>query len=152
MQSWVEMSPKIKYNYCNICKHEVEEPSRKPLTRTQKTIWVIAIVATIGIAAIILAIYLSTRLKEYCPVCNTKIVKSDQPFKKPKKKPEEMTPKEKVLDKAGIEEGEEPAKKPARKKPTKEKPGEDKIFCPYCGEELEEKVPTCTFCQAVIEW
>jgi cell division protein FtsL len=147
------MSTKIKYKYCNVCKHEVEHPSRKPLTRMQKTIWIIVIVATIGIAAIVYAIYLSTRPKEYCPDCHTKLVKSDQPFEKPKKKPEEMTPKERVLDKAGIEEKEEkPEKQPDKEKPTKEKPEENKIFCPYCGEELEEKVPLCTFCQSVIEW
>jgi len=146
------MSTKVKYKYCNLCKHEVEQPSRKPLTREQKIMWIIAMIPTLGIAAIVLAIYLSTRLKEYCPDCHTKLVKSDQPFEKPKKKPEEMTPKERVLDKAGIEEEEEPAKKPARKKPTKEKEEEDKIFCPYCGEELDEKIPQCSFCQAVIEW
>jgi len=146
------MSTKIKYNYCNVCKHEVEEPSRKPLTTMQKVGWWIASVGTIGIAAIGYVLYYSNKPKNYCPDCHTKIVKSDQPFEKPKKKPEEMTPKERVLDKAGIEEEEEPAKKPARKKPTEEKEEEEKIFCPYCGEELEEKIPTCSFCQAVIEW
>ncbi|MFX0083528.1 MAG: hypothetical protein ACFE94_17410 [Candidatus Hodarchaeota archaeon] len=146
------MSTKIIYNYCNACKREVEEPDRKPLTRMQKTIWIIAIVATIGIAAIIYAIYLSTRPKEYCPDCYTKLVKSGQPFEKPKKKLEEMTPKEKVLDKAGIEMEEEPTKQAPKKKPKKEKPEQDKIFCPYCGEELEEKLPTCSFCKSVIQW
>ncbi|MFW9872879.1 MAG: hypothetical protein ACFFG0_07240 [Candidatus Thorarchaeota archaeon] len=146
------MSTKIKYNYCNICKHEVEAPERKSLTRMEKTIWVIFIVATIGIAAIVLAIYIFTRPKEYCPECNTKLVKSDQPFQKPKIKPEEMTPRERVLDKAGIEDEEETMKKPARKKASKEKSEENKIFCPYCGEELEEKVPICTFCQSTIKW
>jgi cell division protein FtsL len=145
------MSTKIKYNYCKVCKHEVEKPSRKPLTRTQKTIWVIIIVATIGIAAIVYAIYLSTRLKEYCPECYTKLIKSDEPFEKPKKKPEDMTPKEKILDKAGLE-TEELEKTPTRKKETKKNSEEEKIFCPFCGEELEGKIPTCSFCQSVIEW
>ncbi|MFX1375778.1 MAG: hypothetical protein ACFFA0_08205 [Promethearchaeota archaeon] len=145
------MSTKIKYNYCKICKKEVETPSRKPLTREQKTVWVIIIVATIGIGAIVLAIYLSTRPKEYCPECYTKLIKSDKPFEKPKKKPEEMTPKEKILDKAGLE-TEEPEKKPKKKTETKEKPQGDKILCPYCGEELDEKVPQCSFCQSNIEW
>jgi len=143
------MSSKIKYNYCNVCKQEVEKPSKRPLTREQKTIWVIIIVATIGIAAIVFAIYLSTRPKEYCPDCYTKLLKSDKPFEKPKKKPEDMTPKERVLDKAGLEEEEKPVEKPTAKKGKKE---EDKIFCPFCGEELEEKIPTCSFCQSVIEW
>ena len=146
------MSTKIKYNYCNVCKQEVEEPSRKPLTTMQKVGWWIASVGTIGIAAIVYVLYYSNKPRNYCPECHTKIVKSDQPFEKPKKKPEEMTPKERVLDKAGIEEGEQSAKKPSSKEPTTKKEEEDKIFCPFCGEELEEKIPTCSFCQAVIEW
>ena len=145
------MPAKIKYNYCNVCKQEVEKPSKKPLTREQKTIWVIIIVATIGIGAIIFVIYLSTRPKEYCPDCYTKLIKSDKPFEKPKKKPEDMTPREKILDKAGLE-IEESEKTPPRKKETKGKKEEDKIFCPFCGEKLEEKIPTCSFCQSVIEW
>ena len=145
------MTPKIIYNYCNVCKKEVEEPNRKPLTRTQKTIWVIIIVATIGIGAIVYLIYLSTRVKEYCPECYTKLIKSDEPFEKPKKKREDMTPKEKILDKTGIEE-EEPKEQPAKTEPKKDKTEGEKIICPYCGEELEEKLPTCSFCQSVLEW
>lgn len=147
------MSTKIKYSYCKSCKNEVESPSKKPLTRTQITIWVIFIVATIGIGAILLAIYYSTKPKDYCPDCNTKLVKSDKPFETPKKKQEDMTPREKVLDKAGIEEKEKPEKKPTKKKAVKKTDEEkEKVICPYCGEELEEKVPTCTFCQSVLEW
>ncbi|MCK4286544.1 MAG: hypothetical protein KAX18_10100 [Candidatus Lokiarchaeota archaeon] len=145
------MSTKIKYSYCNVCKHEVESPSKKPLTRMQITIWVIIIVATIGLAAIVLAIYYSSRPKDYCPECHTKLVKSDKPFEKPKKKPEEMTPKEKVLDKAGIEE-EKPKKRAPKKKPSDKKSEEEKeTLCPYCGEELKKKYPTCPFCQSVLD-
>ena len=145
------MSTEIKYRYCNACKHEVENPSKKPLTRMQITIWVIVIVATIGIAAIVLAIYYSTRLEDYCPECHTKLVKSDKPFEKPKKKPEEMTPKEKVLDKAGIEE-EKPKKRAPIKKPSDKKSEEgEEILCPYCGEELKKKYPTCPFCQSALD-
>lgn len=147
------MPSKIIYSYCNVCKQEVETPDKKPLTRIQKIIWTIVIVATIGIGAIVLAIYYSSRPKEYCPECHTKLVKSDEPFEKLKKRPEDMTPKEKVLDKAGIKEEEKPKKKPTRKKPTKKTDKEEeKVICPYCGEELEEKVPTCTYCQSVLDW
>lgn len=145
------MSTKIKYLYCNVCKNEVENASKKPLTRTQMTIWIIIIIATIGLAAIVLAIYYSTRPKDYCPECHTKLVKSDKPFEKPKKKPEEMTSKEKVLDKAGIEE-EKSKKKAPKKKPSQEKSEEDaEIICPYCGEELKKNYPTCPFCQSVLD-
>jgi hypothetical protein len=147
------MPSKIIYSYCNVCKQEVEIPDKKPLTRIQKIIWTIVIVGTIGIGAIVLAIYYSSRPKEYCPECHTKLVKSDTPFEKPKKKPENMTPKEKVLDKAGIEEEEKPKKKPTQETTTKKTDGEEeKVICPYCGEELEEKVPTCTFCKSVLDW
>ena len=140
------MSTKIKYRYCNVCKNEVDNPSKKPLTRVQITIWIIIIVATIGLAAIVLAIYYSTRPKDYCPECNTKLVKSDKPFEKPKKKPEEMTPKEKVLDKAGIE-----AEKSKKRAPDKKSEEDEEIICPYCGEELKKNYPTCPFCQSALD-
>ena len=145
------MSTKIKYTYCNVCKHEVENPSKRPLTRMQITIWVILMVATIGIAAIVLAIYYSTKTKDYCPECHTKLMKSDKPFDKPKKKPEEMTPKEKVLDKAGIEEEKPKKRAPKKKSSDKKSEPEELILCPYCGEELKKKYPTCPFCQSVLD-
>ena len=60
------------------------------------------IIGTLGIGAIIYGIYLSNRPKTYCPTCFTKLEYSDKPFIKPKKKREDMTPKERVLDKAGL--------------------------------------------------
>jgi hypothetical protein len=145
------MSTKIKYSYCNVCKNEVEIPSKKPLTRMQITIWVIVMVATIGLAAIVFAIYYSSRPKEYCPECHTKLVKSDKPFEKPKKKPEDMTAKEKILDKAEVE-GEKSKKRAPKKKPKEDESDEDEvILCPYCGEELKKKYPTCPFCQSVLD-
>jgi uncharacterized protein with PIN domain len=145
------MSTKIKYSYCNVCKHEVENPSKKPLTRLQITIWVIVILATIGIAFIVFAIYYSSRPKDYCPECHTKLVKSDKPFETPKKKPEKMTPKEKILDKAGIEEEKSTKRAPKKKASEKEAEDGEEILCPYCGEELKKKYPTCPFCQSVLD-
>ena len=145
------MSKKIKYAYCKVCKREVDNPSKKPMTTSQKIGWIIVIVASLGIAAIVLAIVQSNKPKNYCPDCYSKLEYSDEPFEKPKKKPEEMTPKEKVLDKAGIEE--EPREKPKRKKTeSKEIKEEKKIFCPYCGEKLEKKFSTCPFCQSVLKF
>ena len=145
------MSTKIKYSFCNVCKHEVEDPSKKPLTRTQITIWVIVIVATLGLAAIALAIYYSTRPKDYCPECHTKLMKSDKPFEKAKKKPEDMTPREKILDKAGIEEEKSKKKAPQKKPSDKKLEEEEENICPFCGEELKKKYPTCPFCQSVLD-
>jgi ferredoxin len=150
------MSKKIKFAYCKTCKQEVEKSSRKPLETMQKLVWGIAIVGTIGIAAIAYGVYLSNRPKVYCPTCFSKLEYSDKPFEKPKKKREEMTPKERVLDKAGImEEPEEkpvPTKKPtARKKEKKEKKGDKELTCPYCGETLDEEYATCPFCQVPLK-
>ncbi|MCK4380824.1 MAG: hypothetical protein KAW51_06750 [Candidatus Lokiarchaeota archaeon] len=147
------MSKKIRYAYCKVCKHEVEKSSRKPLDTTQKMTWVIISVATLGLGLIAYAIYLSNRPKAYCPECFTKLEYSDKPFEKPKKKRETMTPREKILDKAGLrEETEEEAveKKPEPKKKEKEKK-KGKIFCEYCGEKLDDDYATCPFCQATLK-
>lgn len=145
------MPKKITYAYCKTCKHEVEDPSRRPLTTIQKMVWIMVIVGTIGIAAIVYAFYLSGRPKNFCPDCHGKLEHSDKPFEKPKKR-EDMTPREKVLDKAGIEEETEKKKQPTKKKTEEKKKKEDKkIFCSFCGEELEEDYPNCPFCKAALK-
>ena len=148
------MAKKIRYAYCKVCKHEVEKSSRKPLTTSQKITWVIIIVATLGIGLIAYAIYLSNRPKSYCPDCFTKLEYSDKPFEKPKKKKEKMTPREKILDKAGLleetEEEEVVEKKYEPKKEEKEKE-KGKIFCEYCGAKLDQDYAICPFCQATLK-
>jgi hypothetical protein len=151
------MSKKIKFAYCNVCKQEVETSKRKPLTTMQKLAWLMIGIGTVGIGAIVYGIYLSNRPKVYCPTCFTKLEYSDKPFIKPKKKREDMTPKERVLDKAGLleeepEEEEVPTKKQEPKKRKKDKGKEDiKSVCPYCGETLDGKYTTCPFCQSPLK-
>ena len=148
------MTKKIRYAYCKVCKQEVEKSSRKPLDTSQKITWVIICVATLGLGLIAYAIYLSNRPKTYCPECFTKLEYSDKPFEKPKKKRETMTPREKILDKAGLREEteeEEIEKKPEPKKKEKEKK-KGKIFCEYCGEKLDDDYATCPFCQATLKF
>ena len=147
---------KIKFAYCKTCKQEVESSSRKPLDTMQKVLWGIAIVGTLGIAAIAYGVYLSNRPKVYCSTCFTKLEYSDKPFVKPKKERKDMTPKEKLLDKVGIEEEEEieetPKKKPEAKKKKKEEVSkEKKTICPYCGETLDEEYAVCPFCQVSLK-
>ena len=148
------MSKKIKFAYCKTCKQEVEKSVRKPLDTMQKVVWGIAIVGTLGIASIPYGIYISNRPKVYCSTCFTKLEYSDKPFEKPKKKKETLTPKEKILDKAGLreepEEEEMIEEKPKPKKKEKEKKKE-KIFCEYCGEKLDGDYATCPFCQATLK-
>ncbi len=150
------MTKKIKFAYCSVCKKEVEKSSRKPLDMMQKLLWGMVIVATLGIGAIVYGIYLSNRPKVHCPICFTKLEYSDKPFVKPKKKREDMTPKERVLDKAGLREEEEEEEPPKKKTETKKRKKEEekeekKLVCPYCGETLEEEYATCPFCQVPLK-
>ncbi|MFW9829484.1 MAG: hypothetical protein ACFFEY_18060 [Candidatus Thorarchaeota archaeon] len=148
------MTKKIRFAYCSVCKTEVEKSARRPLETMQKLLWGIVIVATLGIAAIAYAFYLSNRPKIYCPKCFNKLEYSDKPFEKPKKKREEMTPKERILEKTGLveEPEEEETKKtikPKKGKKEKKEKEEEPIICSFCGEKLDEDYPTCPFCQAV---
>ncbi len=151
------MSKKIKFAYCKVCKQEVESSSRKPLETMQKILWAIIMVATLGIGAIAYAIYLSNRPKVYCPTCFTKLEYSDKPFVKPKKKREDMTPKERVLDKAGLIEEEpeieeSPNKEPeTNKRKKEEKKDKKELVCPYCGETLDGQYATCPFCKVSLK-
>lgn len=148
------MPKKITYAYCKTCKHEVEDPSRRPLATIQKVVWIMIIVGTIGIGAIVYAFYLSSRPKKFCPDCYGKLEHSDKPFEKQKKR-KDMTTREKVLDKAGIgediEKKKQPAKKKAKEKKKKEEKEEKKIFCSFCGEELDEDYSTCPFCKSALK-
>ena len=78
-------------------------------------------------------------------------MKSDKPFEKAKKKPEDLTPREKILDKAGIEEEKSKKKAPQKKPSDKKLEEEEENICPFCGEELKKKYPTCPFCQSVLD-
>jgi hypothetical protein len=139
------MTKKIKFAYCSICKKEVEKSSRKPLDTMEKLLWIIVIIATLGIGAIAYVIYLSNKPKVYCPTCFTKLEYSDKPFVKPKKKREDMTPKERVLDKTSLKEGAEKEDLPVKNK--KEK----KQICPYCGATLDKEYTNCPFCQVSLK-
>ena len=151
------MSKKIKFAYCNVCKQEVETSKRKPLTTMQKLAWWMVSLGTLGVGLIAYGIYLSNRPKVYCPTCFTKLEYSDKPFIKPKKKYEDMTPKERILDKTGLKEEEQeeeelPKKKHEVKKRRKEEEIEDKKkLCPYCGETLDKEYATCPFCQSSLK-
>ncbi len=150
-----------KYLYCKVCKNEIEKPSRNPFTTSEKVIWGMICVGTIGVAAIVLVIYyVFFRAKNHCPDCHSKVEYTDKPLAKEKKR-EDMTPREKVLNKAGqeIEDEEEPEKietqkktEEKKKKKVKEEKEKQKIFCSFCGEELKKEYPTCPFCQTALKF
>ena len=140
-----------KYAFCKVCDKEVDQPVRKPVETFHKVIWVIISIATVGIGAIVFAIIYSNRKKVYCPTCRTKVELSREPHKKLDE--ESLTPREKVLKKAGK----------AKEKKIKEEEGapseipeeeeeeEEKLtFCPYCGEDIKKGISTCPYCHSVL--
>ncbi|MFW9948862.1 MAG: zinc ribbon domain-containing protein [Candidatus Thorarchaeota archaeon] len=135
-----------RHAYCNVCKKQVETTVRKPLETFQKVLWIIVIIATVGIAAIIYAFYIMNRKKDYCPTCFSRVQYSNEPFEKEKEEDIPLTPKEKILKKAGKKlEG-----KKEKEGRTPEEEGEiiksENTFCPYCGEDIEPGSRKCPYC------
>ncbi|MFX1260292.1 MAG: LITAF-like zinc ribbon domain-containing protein [Promethearchaeota archaeon] len=148
------MGKKIRYTYCQHCRKEVD-PVKKSMDAMEKTIWIVIILATLGIAIIALIIWHKFgRKKNYCPTCESKLIRSDKPFEKPKEL-KKLTKKEEVLEKVKkkkvkeaieietIDKGEE--------KEEEEEEKEEKISCPYCGQTLSKKIVTCPYCKTAIK-
>jgi ribosomal protein L37AE/L43A len=139
-----------QYWYCKKCKKEVENPIRKPMKTFHKVIWIIVIIASVGIAALVFAIYYYNRKKVYCPVCFSKLEVSSKPFEKEGEEEETVpkTPKEKILKKTGKE---IPAKKQLKEEEVEEIEEKERIkpeqtFCPYCGEDIKLGTKRCPYC------
>ena len=149
---------KVKYAYCAFCKKEIEEPTKKPLKPMQKTLWVIGSLATLGIGAIVFAIYHNSKRSIYCPVCISPLTFSKEPFDEPSKEIEPKTPKEKIYKKAGKEVPDKKEKKPKIIKEKEEKTEqeelkdkEDQLFCPYCGNKIKKNIKTCPHCKTALD-
>lgn len=143
-----------RYAYCSVCKKEIGNPVRKPLETSKKTVWIIVIVATVGIAALIYAIYYANRQKTYCPTCFSQLKFSKEPFVKEEEKEEEaipLTAKEKVLKKAGKEIKRRKKEKEVRLEEEGEEFTEDKSFCPYCGEDVKPDAKKCPYCHSILK-
>ena len=138
-----------RYKYCDVCKKEVEHPVRKPLETFQKIIWVIVSIATIGIGAIVFLFYNANRKKKYCPTCFAEVRVTSEPVVEEEVDTTPLTPKEKILKKAGVEKETAPTSQPEKiKEPKKAK---DATFCPYCGEDIDEGIEKCPYCHSKLK-
>ena len=141
-----------KYAYCKVCDKKVDKPVRKPIETFHKVIWVIISIGTVGIGAIVFAFVYANRKRVYCPTCRTKVEFSSEPHKKPDDETEPLTPREKVLKKAGkakekkIKTEEEDSSEVVEE----EEIEEELTFCPYCGEDIKKGISSCPYCHSVL--
>jgi len=142
-----------KYAYCKICDKEVETPVREPMKTNQKVVWVIVSIATVGVAAIIFVLVYANRKKVHCPTCRSKVQFSSKPHAKSEEETEPLTPREKVLKRAGkAKEKKTKEKEDTSSEITEEEETEkDETFCPYCGEDINEGLRKCPYCHSSLK-
>jgi len=140
-----------QYAYCDYCKKQVESTTRKPIETFAKVIWVIIIIATLGIGALIFAIYYFNRPKNHCDTCLKKVKYSSEPFKKKEEDLEPLTPKERVMKKAGKEVDRKEKVKEEVIEEVEEEIKERDSFCPYCGEDIKPGTTKCPYCHTSLK-
>ena len=141
-----------KYAYCKICDKQVENPVREPMKTSQKVVWVMVSIATVGIAAIIFAIVYANRKKIHCPTCRSKVQISSEPHVKSEKEKEPLTQRERILKKAGKQKekkAEEEQESPLVTEEEEEEQ-EELTFCPYCGEDIKKGISRCPYCHSTL--
>ena len=141
-----------KYAYCKVCDKKVDQPIRKPIETFHKIIWVMFSIATLGVVAIIFAIYYLNRKKVYCETCRTKVEFSREPYKKAEEDGEPLTQRERILKKAGKEKEKKAGEE--KESPSEEEEEEEEVekltFCPYCGEDIKKGISTCPYCHSTL--
>jgi hypothetical protein len=116
-----------------------------------KVIWVMLSIATVGVAAIIFAIVYANRKKVHCPTCRTKVQISREPHSKSKEE-KLLTPREKVLKKAGKEKEKKiKTEEDALSETTEEESEKEQTFCPYCGEDIDAGISKCPYCHSSLK-
>ena len=168
---------KVKFGYCDYCEKEIEKPVKRPLDELQKTLVVIVLISTLGVAVIITGVMIISmnlmailtsiitvgigiviwaiytkiiRKAVFCPECESKLKFSKEAFDTTQTIEmtlEPSTPKEAVLEK--IEEKKESGEKPPDITPEEEK---ETQFCSFCGHELSIEYVTCPYCQTALKF
>jgi len=140
-----------KYAYCDICKKEISEPARKPMETFTKVIWVLLIIASLGILAIVFIIVYANKPKHYCSTCFSKLRFTSEPIKSEKEEEKELmanlSAKEKVMKKTEkAKANKRPGEKAELKKDVEDRDVEADTICEFCGEEISSTEERCPYC------
>ncbi len=140
-----------KYAYCKICDKQVENPVREPMKTSQKVVWVMLSIATVGIGAIIFAIVYANRKKIHCPTCRSKVQLLKEPYAKSEKEGKPLTQRERILKKAGkAKEDKIKSEEESPEIPEEEEIEVEQTFCPYCGEDIDKGISRCPYCHSTL--
>ncbi len=117
-----------KFAYCNICEKEILKPRRKSIENMYINIWILAIISSLGFALIPFLIYRYIISKKViCPNCKNQL----DLYNSHEKIPDPKVQINRILQ--AIED---------------EKKEENKVYCPYCKQEILEEVEICPSCGA----
>ncbi|TFG04717.1 MAG: hypothetical protein EU539_10330, partial [Promethearchaeota archaeon] len=79
--------PKKKYAFCRYCMKPIMNPKRKSMDSLYYTIWIVIIIATLGIALIPFLIIRYLKKKAYCPDCQSVLEFYETPYQFPDQRP-----------------------------------------------------------------
>ena len=122
------MGTKKKFAYCNTCEKEIFKPKRKSIENMYINIWILAIISSLGFALAPFLIYRYVILKrDICPYCHNQLNFYDNHEEIPEPKAQIARILQKIED---------------------EKREKDKVYCPYCKQEIMKDVEICPSCGA----
>jgi len=117
-----------KFAYCSNCEKEIFKPRRESIENMYINIWILAIISSLGFALIPFLIYWFLILKRnVCPNCRNQL----NLYSTREEIPDPKAQIDRILK--AIE---------------NEKREEEKIYCPYCKQEILEKAEICPNCGA----
>lgn len=122
-----EMGKNKNFAYCNNCEKEIFKPIRKSVDNMYYNVWILTIVSSLGFALIPFLIYHYVILKkDICPHCQNKV----NFYNSREEIPEPKAEISRIL--RTIEQEKE----------------EEKVYCPYCKQEIMKGVEICPSCDS----
>ncbi|MFX1301785.1 MAG: hypothetical protein ACFFBV_04775 [Promethearchaeota archaeon] len=127
------MGKNKNFAYCNKCEKEIFKPKRKSIESIYYNVWIFAIISSLGFAIVPFLIYRYVILKKnICPYCQNQL----DFYRSREEIPEPKAQIARILQTIEHE------------KRNKE---EDKVYCPYCQQEINRREDICSNCGASLK-